>query len=180
MGFSAVVVAAGAGTRAGPGEAKQWRAVAGRPSVRWSVEALLAGGADEVVVVIAAGAEDLAEAALTGLPGCRAVTGGETRSQSVRNGLAALKSGDETIVLVHDAARPLLPQDALKRLLDALETAPAAILALPLADTLKRETADHTIAATPSRAGLWRAQTPQGFRLGALKAAFVVWPDDRW
>jgi 2-C-methyl-D-erythritol 4-phosphate cytidylyltransferase/2-C-methyl-D-erythritol 2,4-cyclodiphosphate synthase len=96
----------------------------------------------------------------------------------VRNGLAALNAGDETIVLVHDAARPLLTTEAVARLLTALETSPAGILALPLADTLKREGADGAIAGTPPRAGLWRAQTPQGFRLGALKAAFAAWPGD--
>jgi 2-C-methyl-D-erythritol 4-phosphate cytidylyltransferase/2-C-methyl-D-erythritol 2,4-cyclodiphosphate synthase len=176
MRFEAVVVAAGSGTRAGPGGAKQWRAVAGKPAVRWSVEAFLAAGADEVVVVIAQDAADLAADALAGLPRWRAVAGGETRSQSVRNGLAALAGDDETVVLIHDAARPLLTGEAIGRLLAALESAPAAILALPLADTLKREGPGQAIVETPSRAGLWRAQTPQGFRLGALNAAFAAWP----
>jgi len=176
MRFAAVVVAAGSGTRAGPGGAKQWRAVAGRPAVRWSVEAFLAAGADEVVVVIAEDAAEMAQAALAGLPRWRTVAGGATRSQSVRSGLAAVSGDDETVVLVHDAARPLLTGAAIGRLLAALETAPAAILALPLADTLKREGEGQAIVETPSRAGLWRAQTPQGFRLGALKAAFAAWP----
>ena len=171
-----MVVAAGSGTRAGPGGAKQWRAVAGRPAVRWSVEAFLAAGADEVVVVIAEDAAEMAQAALAGLPRWRTVAGGATRSQSVRSGLAAVSGDDETVVLVHDAARPLLTGAAIGRLLAALETAPAAILALPLADTLKREGEGQAIVETPSRAGLWRAQTPQGFRLGALKAAFAAWP----
>jgi 2-C-methyl-D-erythritol 4-phosphate cytidylyltransferase/2-C-methyl-D-erythritol 2,4-cyclodiphosphate synthase len=176
MGFAAVVVAAGSGTRAGPGEAKQWRTLAGRPIVRWSVEALLAAGADEVIVVVAPGAEAFAEEALAALPRWRAVAGGETRSRSVRNGLAAISGGDERLVLVHDAARPLLTIEATQRLLTALETASAAILALPLADTLKREGETPVIIDTPSRAGLWRAQTPQGFRLGTLRSAFAAWP----
>ena len=176
MGFSATVVAAGSGTRAGPGEAKQWRALAGKPVARWSVEALLAAGAREVVVVVAPGAEDVAAEALAGLPRWRAVAGGQTRSQSVRNGLAALAGEDDEIVLIHDAARPLLSAAAIGRLLEALETAEAAILALPLADTLKRADAAGSIVGTPSREGLWRAQTPQGFRLGALNAALAAWP----
>src|SRR5271167_3812899 len=176
MGFSAVVVAAGSGTRAGPGETKQWRTLGGRPAARWSVEALLSAGAEEIVVVVAPGAEALAQPALGGLPRCRVTLGGETRSQSVKNGLAALGGGGEAIVLVHDAARPLLTAGAIGRLLAALEEAPAAILALPLADTLKRDDEAGNIAATASRAGLWRAQTPQGFRLGALISAFAAWP----
>jgi 2-C-methyl-D-erythritol 4-phosphate cytidylyltransferase/2-C-methyl-D-erythritol 2,4-cyclodiphosphate synthase len=179
MDFSAVVVAAGSGTRAGAGQSKQWRDLAGRPVVRWSVEALLQAGAREVVVVIAADAESLARAALEGLPRWRWAVGGETRSRSVRNGLAALACGPDEIVLVHDAARPLLSQAAIRRLLDALETRPAAILALPLADTLKRAGDRDAIVETPSRVGLWRAQTPQGFRLGALQRAFAAWPADQ-
>jgi len=178
MGFSAVVVAAGSGVRAGPGGAKQWRALAGKPVLRWSVEALLGAGADEIVVVLAEGAQSLAAEALESLPRWRGALGGDTRAQSVQNGLAALRGGDDQIVLVHDAARPLLPRDAIGRLLSALETAEGAILALPLADTLKRDDGAGHIAGTPSREGLWRAQTPQAFRLGPLKAAFAAWPGD--
>ncbi|MFI4933716.1 MAG: bifunctional 2-C-methyl-D-erythritol 4-phosphate cytidylyltransferase/2-C-methyl-D-erythritol 2,4-cyclodiphosphate synthase, partial [Caulobacterales bacterium] len=138
---------------------------------------LLAAGAREIVVVVAPDAEGLAQEALGDLPRWRAIGGGESRSASVKNGLAALTAGDEEIVLVHDAARPLLTAAAIERLLGALETAPAAILALPLADTLKRDDGAGAIAETPSRAHLWRAQTPQGFRLGALKAAFAAWPE---
>ena len=86
MGFSAVVVAAGSGSRAGG--AKQWRSLAGRPVVRWPVEALLAAGADDVVVVIPADAEAELASALGGLSGWRSVTGGATRAASVRAGLA--------------------------------------------------------------------------------------------
>ena len=179
MGFAAVIVAAGAGVRAGTGGAKQWRRLAGRPVARWSAEALLAAGAEDLVVVIAAGDENRAAEALAGLPGWRTAVGGATRSQSVRSGLAALSGqADDKIVLVHDAARPLLPLECVRRLLAALKTTPAAILALPLADTLKRDNGDNCIAGTADRAGLWRAQTPQGFRLGVLRDAFASWPPD--
>ena len=176
MEFVAVIVAAGASARAGAGEAKQWRPLAGRPVLRWPAEALIAAGAREVVVVVSAGDEPRAAQALAGLPRWRSAVGGATRSQSVRAGLAALDADDETIVLVHDAARPLLSATSVRALLSALEAAPAAILALPLADTLKRADGAGHITGTPDRAGLWRAQTPQGFRLGALKAAFAAWP----
>jgi 2-C-methyl-D-erythritol 4-phosphate cytidylyltransferase / 2-C-methyl-D-erythritol 2,4-cyclodiphosphate synthase len=181
MGFSAVIVAAGVGVRAGPGEAKQWRTLAGRPVLRWSAEALLGAGADELVVVVAEGQQDRAGEALTGLAGWRLAIGGAARSASVKAGLTALACADDAIVLVHDAARPLVRAEHVRRLLAALADAPGAILALPLADTLKRDDGQGDngaarIADTVPRAGLWRAQTPQGFRLGALKAAFAAWP----
>jgi 2-C-methyl-D-erythritol 4-phosphate cytidylyltransferase/2-C-methyl-D-erythritol 2,4-cyclodiphosphate synthase len=178
MRFSAVIVAAGSGSRAGPGEAKQWRALAGRPVARWSAEALLAAGAGEVVVVIAEDQEDQARAALAGLERLRFTHGGAMRSQSVRRGLEALSAEGDEVVLVHDAARPLLRGEHIQRLLAALESGPAAILALPLADTLKRDAGDALIGATVPRDGLWRAQTPQAFRLGDLKAAYAAWPAD--
>src|SRR5438132_11874454 len=106
MGFSAVVVAAGSGSRAGG--AKQWRALAGRPVVRWSAEALLAAGAQRLAVVVPAGEESLAAEALAGLPRWRATAGGATRAESVQAGLAALDGDDDEIVLVHDAARPFV------------------------------------------------------------------------
>ena len=95
---------------------------------------------------------------------------------SVWAGLDALSGPADQIVLIHDAARPLLGGEHVRRLLAALETAPAAILALPLADTLKRGDEAGRITDTPPRAGLWRAQTPQGFRLDALRAAYAAWP----
>jgi 2-C-methyl-D-erythritol 4-phosphate cytidylyltransferase/2-C-methyl-D-erythritol 2,4-cyclodiphosphate synthase len=181
MGFSAVIVAAGVGARAGPGAAKQWRMLAGRPVVRWSAEALLGAGADELVVVVADGQQDRAREALAGLAGWRLATGGAARSDSVKAGLAALAAPADAIVLVHDAARPLVRRVHVERLTAALAHAPGAILALPLADTLKREhetrdDGDAQIAETVPRAGLWRAQTPQAFRLGVLNAAYAAWP----
>jgi len=176
MRFSAVIVAAGMGARAGPGEAKQWRPLAGRAVARWSAEALLAAGADELVVVIGPDQQDRAAAAFAGLGRLKLAIGGAARSDSVKAGLSALSGADDAIVLIHDAARPLLKVEHVRRLLDALLSAPAGILALPLADTLKRDDGAGRIVATPSRAGLWRAQTPQGFRLGPLKAAYAAWP----
>ena len=178
MGFSmAVIVAAGVGARAGPGEAKQWRMLAGRPVLRWSAEALLGAGMDELVVVVAEGEAARATAVLDGLPRWRLARGGAARSDSVKAGLVALKAADEAIVLVHDAARPLLRREHVERLVSAAAADGAAILALPLADTLKRgDDGTGHIAATPSRAGLWRAQTPQAFIVGALKAAYAAWP----
>jgi 2-C-methyl-D-erythritol 4-phosphate cytidylyltransferase/2-C-methyl-D-erythritol 2,4-cyclodiphosphate synthase len=176
MSICAVIVAAGVGARAGPGEAKQWRSLAGRPVVRWSAEALLGAGVGELVVVVAAGQEGRAAEALAGLTGWTLAAGGAARSDSVKAGLAALTGPDEALVLIHDAARPLLKREHVERLVAAVMAHGAAILALPLADTLKREDGSGRIAGTPPRAGLWRAQTPQGFRLGKLRAAYAAWP----
>ncbi|HVM99634.1 MAG TPA: bifunctional 2-C-methyl-D-erythritol 4-phosphate cytidylyltransferase/2-C-methyl-D-erythritol 2,4-cyclodiphosphate synthase [Caulobacteraceae bacterium] len=176
MRFSGVIVAAGSGTRAGPGGAKQWRPLAGKPVARWTAEAFLAAGSSDLVVVIGAGQEAEAAEAFAGLASVRLATGGAARSDSVKAGLAALTGPDDELVLIHDAARPLLRVEHIRRLVEALETAPAGILALPLADTLKRGDETARIVETPSRAGLWRAQTPQGFRLGAIRAAYAAWP----
>jgi 2-C-methyl-D-erythritol 4-phosphate cytidylyltransferase/2-C-methyl-D-erythritol 2,4-cyclodiphosphate synthase len=173
MSFAAVIVAAGEGLRAGPGAPKAWRTLAGKPVLRWSAEALLDAGADEIVLVLGRNRVALAEEALAGLERWRAVPGGATRAASVQAGLAAV-SGDGP-VLIHDAARPFVTTDHVRRLLAALEGAEGAILALPVPDTLKRS-GGSLVEATVPRDGLWRAQTPQAFRLGALRAAYEAWP----
>lgn len=175
MSFSAVIVAAGAGLRAGPGEPKAWRTLTGRSIVRWSVEGFVSAGCAEIVVVVASERVDQAGEALTGLPNCKIVPGGETRAASVRAGLAALAMSRDHPVLIHDAARPFVTRDHINRLLSALENADGAILALPVPDTLKRGVL--SVEATVSRDGLLRAQTPQAFRLGRLEAAYARWPD---
>ncbi len=177
MEFAGVVVAAGSGSRAGAGAAKQWRSLAGRPVLRWSVEALLDAGAAEVVVVIPAGADAEAARALEGLSGWRTVAGGATRTDSVRAGLAAVRVEDAAAVMIHDAARPLLATDVVNRLLEALRESDAALPVLPVADSLKRDGGGVSAGAV-AREGLVRAQTPQAFRLGALRAAYACWPED--
>lgn len=177
MEFAGVVVAAGSGSRAGDGTAKQWRTLGGRPVVRWSVQALLEAGAAEVIVVIPAGAEAEAIRALDGLVGWRTVAGGATRTASVQAGLAAVRLDETAAVLIHDAARPLLAREVVDRLLAALGTSEAALPVLPVADSLKRD--GGGVSAGPvEREGLVRAQTPQAFRLGALRSAYARWPAD--
>lgn len=175
MTFSAVIVAAGSGSRAGPGQAKQWRPVAGKPVLRWSVEALLAGGASDIVIVTTRDGEKALAEALDGLRGWRSALGGATRGLSVQSGLAALahRPADEP-VLIHDAARPFLSGATIAGVLAALETADAVLPALPVADTLKRaEPGAHPI--TTPRDHLWRAQTPQAARRSTLLAAYAAW-----
>jgi 2-C-methyl-D-erythritol 4-phosphate cytidylyltransferase/2-C-methyl-D-erythritol 2,4-cyclodiphosphate synthase len=178
MEFSAIIVAAGAGQRAGPGAAKQWRLLAGKPVARWSLEAMLAAGAREVVVVAASGDEALAEAAFQGLSRWKMAAGGAQRHHSVRAGLAGLAPGPDEVVLIHDAARPLLRPSIARALAEAASTHDGAIPALPLADTLKRRAGADEPVSTASREGLWRAQTPQAFRRRILEAAYAAWPED--
>lgn len=176
MNFSAVVVAAGSSTRAGPGAPKPWRSLGGRPILRWSVEALSRAGAREIIVVTAPERTADADEALAGLAGWKAVAGGATRAESVQAGLAALAAADEEAVLVHDAARPFVTFAHVQSLLVALAEADGAVPALPVADTLKRGV--DIVAETVSRDGLWRAQTPQAFRLRTLRQAYGAWPAD--
>ena len=172
MSFSGIIVAAGSGSRAG-GD-KQWRALGGKPVLRWSAEALLNAGADELVVVVAAGAEDRAAETLAGLSNWRTVTGGGVRAASVSAGLAALTCGPDRPVLIHDAARPLLDRAVIDRLIAALDHADGALPALPVADSLRRG-ADSLMAGVVERDGLWRAQTPQAFRRDTIEAAYAAW-----
>ncbi|MEZ4601208.1 MAG: 2-C-methyl-D-erythritol 4-phosphate cytidylyltransferase [Syntrophotaleaceae bacterium] len=99
------------------------------------------------------------------------VAGGAERQDSVRNGLRACPAAPEDIVLVHDGVRPLLPNDAIDRVLDRLEEVAACVVAVPVKDTIK-EVADGTIVRTPERRLLWQAQTPQAFRYGLLLDAY--------
>ena len=178
MEFSGIIVAAGSGTRAG-GD-KQWRTLGGKPVVRWSVEAMLATGrAQEVVVVVPAEEAARAEAALQGLSGWRLAAGGATQADSVRSGLMALQGAPEQLVLIHDAARPLLDRRLLDNLLEASASSQAegVAYALPVADSLRRADKAAIMGEAVDRAGLWRMQTPQAFRRGVIEAAYAAWPD---
>lgn len=170
MSFTAIVVAAGSGTRSGG--PKQWRRLVGRPVVRWSVEAFLDAGATQVVVVIPEGEEARAAEALAGLSNWRPVTGGAERADSVRRGLA--EADPALPVLVHDAARPLVSREQIDALLAVLTQSDGAAPALAVADTLKAVD-EGVVTGTVDRTGLFRAQTPQAFAPGVLQAAYARW-----
>ncbi len=172
MSFSAIVVAAGSGTRSGG--PKQWRMLAAKPVIRWSVEAFLKAGAAQVIVVIPAGGEDQVDLCLAGLSGWRAVVGGAQRADSVQRGLSVVAA--DLPVLVHDAARPLLSKATIQSLVKAVDSVPAAAPALSVADTLK-SAVDGQVVGTVDRTNLWRAQTPQAFAPGVLQAAYKGWRD---
>jgi len=169
QGTAAIVVAAGAGLRAGQPLPKQFARWRGKPVVRHSVERLLAAGCAPLVVCIPEGAEALATEALAGLP-VRFVTGGATRQLSVRAGLEAVAEAAPDHVLIHDAARPILPRGVIDRLVAALAQAPGAIPVLPVVDSVCL--ADGTPA---DRSALRRVQTPQAFRFPAILAAHRSW-----
>ena len=172
MTFRAVIVAGGSGSRSGG--KKQWMLLGGKPVLDWSVEAFAEAGAGHIVIVVPGEDLDRARARYSSM--AKVVAGGADRAGSVGNGLDALTTvaGLDDIVMIHDAARPLLKQIYINQLLQKLETVRAAILALPMTDSLKRGTGGIIIDA-PSRDGLWRAQTPQAFRLGDIAEAYSTW-----
>jgi 2-C-methyl-D-erythritol 4-phosphate cytidylyltransferase len=166
-----LVAAAGAGERLGR-RPKGLLVLAGRPLLRWCLDSL-AGAVDEVVIACPPGAEDRF-AKLAG-PHARAVTGGTTRQESVRAALAA-SSGE--LIAVHDVARPFATRELLVRVLAAAATAGAATAALPVVDTLVRETARGL--ETVDRDGVSAVQTPQAFLRAVLEAAHAQAARNGW
>lgn len=178
--FFAVVPAAGVGARMGLSVPKQYMDLCGRTMISRTLEALAASPRIAgIAVVVSEGDGWIGEERLP--EGCEAVRrGGATRAETVRNGLAwlALESGwgarDDDWVMVHDAARPFVSADEVERLeAFALETGEGAILAAPMADTVKMKDGKGFVAGTIDRDTLCRAATPQLFRLGALRAALA-------
>jgi len=164
----ALIVAAGRGERLGSSAPKALVALSGRPMLEWSVAALRAAeGIGAIVVALPVEALDAVPA------GCVAVAGGAERSQSVRAALAAAPA-DADVVLVHDAARPLVTPALIERCLRALEEDggwDAAIAAAPVTDTVKRAVDGLRVTETLVRSELWAVQTPQVFRRAALERA---------
>ncbi|MBL8550426.1 MAG: bifunctional 2-C-methyl-D-erythritol 4-phosphate cytidylyltransferase/2-C-methyl-D-erythritol 2,4-cyclodiphosphate synthase [Hyphomonadaceae bacterium] len=176
MKTAALVMAAGRGERAGAESPKQYRALIGRPVLRWSLAAL-AGRIDRVVAVIDPEWRAAAGAAAEGLA-VELVAGGDTRTASVRAGLEALAADAPDVVLIHDAARPGLTGTTIAALLAALEGAPAAAPALRVDDALKRVDGQGAVVGEAQRDGVRRVQTPQAFRYAAIKAAYEALPED--
>ena len=161
--LAAVLVAAGSGSRFGAAQPKQFLSVAGLPVLRHAALALARSGA----VIQPVGDAAAIDPVLAGINHLPTVPGGASRQASVRAGLEALAEHAPAIVLVHDAARPFIPDGTIAALLEALRSHDGAIPAVPVADTLKR-VAGGVIGATVARDGLYRAQTPQGFHFPVL------------
>ncbi|GGX89993.1 2-C-methyl-D-erythritol 4-phosphate cytidylyltransferase [Vogesella alkaliphila] len=169
----ALVPAAGHGSRFGAATPKQYLPLAGRPLLAHTLDVLCRNAAiSRVAVVISPGDEwfdsfDWPQPKLEVLR-----VGGPSRAESVAGGLAALAADADDWVLVHDAARCCLSDNALQRLIDGLQDdAVGGLLAQPVADTVKRASPQGRVAATVPRDGLWLAQTPQMFRAGLLAEA---------
>ena len=173
-GVWAVLVAAGSGERFGGDRPKAFAKLRGRPLLAESLERLESSDWIEALVIVAPPeweepsillAEELGAGKVRA-----AVTGGETRSDSVRAGIAEVDE-EAAVVLVHDAARPLLPEEVVERVVSAVgEEWDAAVPALPLADTVKRAEGE-AVAETVDRTGLYAAQTPQAFLAETIRRA---------
>lgn len=173
MTTAAIIVAAGRGTRAGGALPKQWQSLGGLPVLARSLAAFSTRN-DVALTVLAVHPDDVERAAALGAD--KVVAGGDSRSASVRNALAALEGTGVTRVLIHDGARPLVSQALIGRVLEALDSHAAAAPALPVTDALWRGDGG-LVAADQPRDGLFRAQTPQGFRIDAIRAAHAAGQD---
>lgn len=166
------MVAAGSGSRLGADQPKALVELHGTALVRRCVDGLVGAGVQRAVVTVPDGHQQAFDDVLAGvgIP-VVCVAGGERRQDSVRLALAALAGeGDETVVLVHDAARPLVPAQVVGRVVAALQSgAAAAVPTMPVIDSIREGSADSSAVVDRSR--LHAVQTPQGFRLGALTAA---------
>ena len=175
--YYAIVPAAGSGSRFGAEKPKQYLDLLGRPLIFHTLAALTAHPAIDRVWVVLAPDDPFWPTYDWSALGSKLETvrcGGATRADSVTNALraAAISASDDDWILVHDAARPCISQSMLDGLFDELAADPVGgILAVPVANTLKRADAAQRVAATESRDGLWQAQTPQMFRYGRLVEA---------
>ncbi len=182
MALFALIAAAGTGSRIARGAPKQYLPLAGKPMLWHSVRSLCAARPENVFVVLAPGDDEFARHDWSGFDGRveALYCGGETRRDSVYNGLVAASAAVDAddFVLVHDAARPCVPSADLERLIaECSEDRIGGILALPVAETVKRVAKDEAgtqrIAGTEDRTQLWLAQTPQMFRAGLLMQALA-------
>ena len=188
-----LIVAAGSGQRLGAGRPKALVELAGRAMVTWSIDALLqTAGIQKIVIAMPPGVA--ASLGLEAEDRITVVDGGASRSDSVRRALDATRKlgegaermpsddqSDDELVLVHDAARPLLTPALAESVIAALlgdPNADAAIAAVPVTDTVKRVDSEGAVHETLERSELWAVQTPQVFRRAALERALDVHADE--
>jgi 2-C-methyl-D-erythritol 4-phosphate cytidylyltransferase len=168
-----IIVAAGSGSRTGSHELKQFRWVAGKPMLLHSIQTFQAR-ADVSLVVCVLPREYVGDPPpwifQSDADRLLLSVGGRERSESVANGLEDLPSECE-IVVIHDAARPLVTSETIGRVIDEARHGRGAVAAIPVVDTLKRVESDGKVVETVDRFGLWRAQTPQAFPRKAIERA---------
>ncbi len=167
----AIIVAAGSGTRAGGGLPKQYQQIGGQPVLCHTLNAFMShDGIDDIIVVISPEHRDIYDQAIKGYPLREPAIGGETRQQSVFNGLQAIKGDNPTNVLIHDAARPFVSDDIINNVITALNDHECAIPGIAVVDTIS-EVQDGKVTAHLNRDNLRAVQTPQGFVFDAIFAA---------
>jgi len=169
--YRVIVPAAGVGRRFGDRIPKQYSQIHGRTVLEWCLAPFLADPSCSAVIVAIAAADPHWPAVAARLAPVRTAAGGQERVHSVRNALATLQgeAASDDWILVHDAARPCLPAEDLRKLLETLQDHEVGgLLAAPAADTLKACGPGNVITHTVDRSGLWRALTPQMFRYGRL------------
>jgi 2-C-methyl-D-erythritol 4-phosphate cytidylyltransferase len=178
-----LIACAGSGRRMGAERNKLLLEVAGRPVLAWTLEAALACGDIRWIGIVG---QPIDQAAIEGLVAAvnpdRPVVwiqGGDTRQESVSNGLAALPP-EASSVLIHDGARCLVDPDLISRCAQAVAAGAAVIAAAPVTDTIKRVDGDGVIQDTPDRSQLWGAQTPQGFSVQQLRDAHARAVAEGW
>lgn len=177
MSTDVIIVAAGRGRRAGGEVPKQWRDVNGTPVAAHTVQVFQRHPRIDRVVLVHH-PDDLSKVlALPGADQLLLAHGGATRNQSVRNGLDILASTPPDRVLIHDVARPCVPTNVIDAVIDALDTYPGAAPALAVTDALWQGN-DATVSGVQDRTGLYRAQTPQGFRFADLLTAHRAFDGD--
>jgi len=178
-----LIAAAGSGRRMGAAGNKLLLELAGRPVLAWTLEAALASPVIRWIGIVGQplDAEPIAAIVAAADPDrpVQWILGGETRQESVSRGLAALPAGAEG-VLIHDGARCLVEPELLERCAAAVRGGQAVIAATPVTDTIKQVDPAGTITATPDRAGLWAAQTPQGFPVQRLRQAHAAATAEGW
>jgi 2-C-methyl-D-erythritol 4-phosphate cytidylyltransferase/2-C-methyl-D-erythritol 2,4-cyclodiphosphate synthase len=169
---AAILVAAGRGLRAGAGGPKQYRSIGGKTVIYRAMEPFSRHPLVAAVQPVLH-ADDVAmfNAAVNGLPHQPPANGGATRQDSVRAGLEALAGQRPDVVLIHDAARPFVSAGLIARAIEAAARSGAAIPVIPVADTIKLTDSDGNVEATPERARLRIAQTPQAFRFELILEA---------
>lgn len=169
----AVVPAAGIGSRMQADKPKQYLPIHGQSILQHTLNVLLSyPHISQIILAVAADDPYIAQLNLTQNPKITLVEGGETRADSVLNGLKAIQTDTNVWVMVHDAARPCLTHGDLDKLLE-INDDNGAILAIPATDTIKRALPSQQIAHTEDRSQLWLAQTPQFFRAALLRNALI-------
>ncbi|MGB8314421.1 MAG: bifunctional 2-C-methyl-D-erythritol 4-phosphate cytidylyltransferase/2-C-methyl-D-erythritol 2,4-cyclodiphosphate synthase [Aestuariivirga sp.] len=174
MSIAVVIVAGGAGFRAGGELPKQYQLIGGRPVIWWTLKAFVEHpGVSYVQTVIGAGHETLFAQSTAGLDVANPVVGGPTRQESCRNGIAACSGKGFLKVLIHDAARPFVSADLISHIIAELDRSEGVIPGLPIADTVKFAPGG-LVERTVDRQGLWSVQTPQGFDMKAIHTAHTL------